>query len=386
MVSIRSGRCWSVLIAAAACLATNGLPAAAAPPSQPAAWSLTGSLRVARGDQPAVLLLDGQVLVAGGLDAAFTSLKSAELYDPTTRSWSLTGDMVAQTAAAPATVLPDGDVLVAGGCHGGSCGTLTKVAQLYDPAEGTWSATGSLPSAREDGTATLLTSGALAGDVLLAGGCCLSNNDPLASALLYDPSTGRWSTTGSMAVGRLGASATLLPSGEVLVEGGEGAAGAPLASAELYDPATQEWTATGSMGRGRTAQSATLLPNGTVLVAGGCCIVNGGLPIPSAEIYTPSTGRWTPTGKMANGRWDDVAVLLKSGTVLVAGGCCVGGGGEYLASAELYTPSTGKWTTTASMQDPRADFSANLLPDGRVLVEGSCCSTRTAELYTPATG
>ncbi len=62
--------------------------------------------------------------------------------------------------------------------------------------------------------------------------------------------------------------ATLLPNGKVLVAGGFGSSG-PLASAELYDPATGPWSPTGSLATARYVHTATLLPNGKVLVAGG---------------------------------------------------------------------------------------------------------------------
>src|SRR5207244_841009 len=115
---------------------------------------------------------------------------------------------------------PNGKVLVAGGWNTIS-GYLTS-AELYDPASGTWTVTGSLNTARDGHTATLLPNG----KVLVAGGVI----PYLSSAELYDPATGSWSTTGSLITARAGHTATLLPTGKVLVAGGNDSA--PLSSAE----------------------------------------------------------------------------------------------------------------------------------------------------------
>ena len=149
---------------------------------------------------------------------------------------------------------------------------------------GTWTATGSLNAARYDHTATLLPTG----KVLVAGGY---NGSPLASAELYDPPTGTWTVTESLATARSEHTATLLPNGKVLVAGGTNT-DSNLASAELYDPASGTWTATGSLGTGRQSPTATLLPTGKVLVAGGF----GGFPateLASAELYDPASGTWS---------------------------------------------------------------------------------------------
>ena len=113
----------------------------------------------------------------------------------------------------------------------------------------------------------------------------------------------------------------------VLVTGGYN--GSYIASAEIYDPATGAWTATGSMATPRGGHSATRLADGRVLVAGGS---NGSAFVASAEIYDPATGTWTATGSMATPRYGHTATRLADGRVLVAGGVSR----HYLASAELF--------------------------------------------------
>jgi hypothetical protein len=129
-------------------------------------------------------------------------------------------------------VLPSGKVLVTGGFNG-ALGQLAS-AELYDPATGSWSATGSMLAPREAQTATLLPSG----KVLVTGGALFVRRERafqvLVSAEIYDPATGRWSLAGQMSSARAYHTATLLPSGKVLVAGGVrafSATGAPTACA-----------------------------------------------------------------------------------------------------------------------------------------------------------
>jgi N-acetylneuraminic acid mutarotase len=282
-----------------------------------------------------------------------------------------------------ATLLPNGKVLVAGGCtaplddcYGGHAGP-TSSADLYDPQTGRWTRTGSMGTARLFQTATLLPNS----KVLVAGGCGDPDCDSaLASAELYDPATGTWSTTGRMSAPRGEHSATLLPDGKVLVSGGRNPS--VLNSAELYDPATGTWTGTGAMTEPRFSFTATPLPTGKVLAVGGGNYANDSA-LATAELYDPVAGTWTVTGSMSSARGDYTATLLPDGSVLVAGGStdCIA---CTIDVAEVYAPSSGSWVVTGSMHMPRADYTATLLPDGTVLVAGGQSNgyaTPTSELY-----
>jgi WD40 repeat protein len=255
------------------------------------------------------------------------------------------------------------------------------------PGSGFWTATGSMVTPRSGHTATLLPSG----KVLVAGG--ESANVAMASAELYDPNTRTWTVTGPMVTPRSGHTATLLPSGKVLVAGGGTGVNA---SAELYDPATGTWTVTGNMVVSRALHTATLLPDGRVLVAGGSDVTKplgiGGSPeiVATAELYDPRSGTWSATGSMSTSRRDHTATLLPDGTVLVVGGyrnADPGGGDrgpEPLDTAELYHPLRGVWTTTGAMDASMTDQGATLLPDGKVLVEYG--TSELVKLYDPGNG
>ncbi|HEY0092852.1 MAG TPA: kelch repeat-containing protein, partial [Archangium sp.] len=153
----------------------------------------------------------------------------------------------------------------------------------------------------------------------------------ITSQALQATSGGSSGLTGALANARSFHTATLLPSGKVLVTGGWNSGG-DLASAEVYDPGTGAWSPTGALANARSFHTATLLPSGKVLVTGG---EGSGGDLASAEVYDLGTGAWNPTGALANARRDHTATLLPSGKVLVTGGWNSGGD---LASAEVYDP------------------------------------------------
>jgi large repetitive protein len=234
-----------------------------------------------------------------------------------------------------------------------------------------------LTANRGDHTATLLANG----KVLIAGG---ADQDPtgagLASAELYDPSTGTFTQTGSMAVGRFLHTATLLQNGKVLIAGGAlTSTSAPVATAEVYDPATGIFTMTHAMAMAREQHTATLLADGRVLIVGGTTSTGTGdlQPTATAEVYDPSTGSFSVTKSMAETRTLHTATLLSSGKVLVAGG------GDENSTAEVYDPSTGSFSIADGMQVGRSGHTSTLLPNGSVLVAGGgvFAGLSSAELY-----
>jgi hypothetical protein len=132
----------------------------------------------------------------------------------------------------------------------------------------------------------------------------------------------------------------LLPNGQELVEGGSNDSGV-LKSAELYDPVSGTWRRTDSLADARSAHTATLLPNGKVLVAAGSHSNDGLHPLASAELYDPASGTWAAAGNLGTGRFSHTATLLPDGHVLAAGGYLFGP----LTSAELYTSEGGAGIT-----------------------------------------
>jgi len=221
-----------------------------------------------------VLLHDGRVLAVGGWDSRLTAVADTALYDPAVGDWSAAAPLGIGRRLHTATVLADGRVLVAGGVTDGQSyvsGGLSS-AELYDPATGGWSPTGGMTGERYGHSATLLPDGR----VLVAGGERIRSADApltLSSAELYDPATGSWTATGSMHDARWQHQAVALLDGRVLVmdamvDTGYPATAGP-ALCELYDPAVGSWSALGTTGVPRMAHQAVQLPDGTVFAVGG---------------------------------------------------------------------------------------------------------------------
>lgn len=338
----------------------------------------------------ATLLRDGKVLVVGGVsgivDGRAAMAATAELFDPDAQGQRGAGTWLAATAGPSeqpitprhghtASLLPDGTVLVAGGSSGSSQGGLAGV-EIYTHAgtSGTWSAARDVARNSTYPTATLV-----GGRVLMVAGKDRPEtfgDEQRWVPVLYDPGTGRWTERGPLQASRLAHSASLLPTGQVLVAGGrrELTSTRITDTAELHDPAAPDptWTLTDSMETRRFGHANALLPGGRVLVAGGAGTIEGrdgsrfapGLPLVAAEVYDPASGTWSLVPDMGTARGPRFSADLPDAASLAPGPTATLLSADPFGSA--FTPDSEKCGTNC----------------GKVLVVGGS-GDRTADLFTP---
>src|SRR6266566_7254335 len=242
----------------------------------------TPELQLARAGHTATLLADGRILIVGG-ETANGPVSRAEIFDPAAGGFSVTGSSVVARADHTATLLGDGRVLIAGGRH---FTTLLDATELFDPATGSFVPLPlTLRRPRAGHSATVVADGTL----LIAGG------DDAGSAEMLDPAKGNSTLLPTLlAVPRAYHAATLLESGNVLIVGGVGRDNSPLDSVELFDPATVSFDfAAPVMQVARVQPSLRVLPDGKVQVIGGS-------RDNSLEVFDPAAGAFGGYAQLLN--------------------------------------------------------------------------------------
>ena len=288
-------------------------------------------------------------------------------------------------------LLPDDMVLATGGSA--SRGSLDD-AEMYDAQHNAWSALPRMPEARNQHTATAL----LDGSVLVAGGTS-ATGDVLATAALFH-ANGTWTPTGLMSQPRWGHTALRLEDGRVLIIGGwarayPGPGVPPDPTADLFDPSTRRFTPVAPPPGVLWGSMFASLPDGRVLMAGGEDPTQGSTS--QARIYDPKTNAWMSARPMPVSRTYGVATTLANGKVLVAGGdqaqaSPAAAAPQLLSGAILYDPVHNAWSKIADAPTAISQGfgGAVLLRDGRALsfaADFSGGSTDvTAVFYDPATG
>jgi hypothetical protein len=237
-------------------------------------------MNVPRDSHTATLLADGRVLVTGGLSGGDGTgnpvEKTAEVYDYRTGAWSLTDAMSNARFGHSASLLTDGTVLVAGGADPRGDGVYTRRAEIYEPAANKWRPAAPMLSERGNHVAERLADGSL----LVAGGYTLPANETnrTQASERWVPALSRWVAAGEMTVARAAFAGVQVPGGQYVVSGGR------TPTAELYDPVSGTWSPTASMAESRNWHRLVLLFDGRVLACGG---ENATGALASAELYLP---------------------------------------------------------------------------------------------------
>jgi len=311
--------------------------------------------------------------------------------------WQLSGtaigrpDVVLQTLTVPdaglrftpnwrgnpaSVVLNDGRVLIIGN---------EQPAEIFDPATSSIAlTTGSMLRTRNEATATKLPSG----NILIVGGSYWDGTHTVTPATteIYNPATGTFTAGAALPSGRAYHRATLLTNGRILITGGWSIDSSfntqGLPNAWLLDAGGNLIASIATAGA-RHYHSATLLPDGRVLIAGGYGLSPSFVSV-SAEIYDPSVGNGSfsaTASPMLNWSGEHTATLLttgpRAGQVLIAGG-----GAAYPAlrtAGEFFNPATTSFTAAPGLLEPRLNLSATALADGSIVFAGGQIDWATNE-------
>jgi Galactose oxidase, central domain/Kelch motif len=373
-------------------------------------WRTTEGLNKPRDGFVALPLAEGRALVTGGINQDQQSYSSTYIYDPEGETWTKSGLLGTARTGPAATVLRDGRVLVVGGYyHVKPPEDAMSVPEAALAAFGAGPLPGGPSSTPPPADVDVPNVGAA-----------------LATAELFDPATGEWSATGSMTYARFGADAVTLDDGRILIVGslfgyGHGVTVDERAydSAEIWDPATGRFSLAGRLPdldtaalEQQAAPGANPPPSNdrlTLEIGSLVALDDGGAVLIGREGVAEYKGMsgaatrsfrfdadsrtWTEIGRTFAAAFEPgevpfvtlgvpsmagaMAARLPDGRVLVAGGA-----GEMIHYAkyvdqtntsdavEAYDPTSGTWSSLPAMPQPRAGGATVSLPDGSVLLVG----------------
>lgn len=282
--------------------------------------------------------------------AAWLMLLPGQSSGPAINRWTVTADMASARAAACSALLTDGRVLVAGG--NGPSG-VTNTVELYNP-DGTFASAPPMKQARTGASCVALQDGR----VLVAGGS--DGTTSLASAEVFDPAKSAWTPIDNMEKARYRHTATLLPWGAVLIEGGEGSG-----TVELYRT-NDTFLTVGQLSTARQDYAVAAISNRRVLIIGGS---DGRSALSSIDVFNANDNSISPAGQMLTARTKFGASTLLDGTVLITGG--YDADGNILQSSEIFDPAKGESVAGPDMGTRRAEHQSYTLPNnGSVILIG----------------
>jgi fibronectin type 3 domain-containing protein len=332
-------------------------------PAQVGQWSAVNNWPIVA--VHAALLPTGDVLAWSD----YSSSDGAQLWRPSTNTFTPKPETVVDLFCAGHAYLADGRLLVVGGITGTTDDLGPFNGTIFDPTTGTWSQGSQMFAGRYYPTATTLPDGR----VLVQGGTTTCGTCIADIPEIYDPVANRWTKLGTKArmAFKYYPHSFVLPDGRILVSSQDDQA----ISSQVLDLNTQTWTTVDA--RVFDGHSAAMYLPGKIIKAGTATVDNPGFPsAPTAYVLdmTQPSPAWQPTGSMAFPRSYLNLTILPDGQVLATGGSTVTDLANFSAAvyaAELWSPITQTWTTLSSAQVPR-EYHSNglLLPDATVLVVG----------------
>ena len=335
-------------------------------------WRETTPLPKMRSSFASVALQDGRVLVAGGYNELDASYSSSYVFDRVTETWSKTGLMTVARTHPGAALLRDGRVLLVGG-------------YFYAPE-----------------------AGSIGDGIILARSSTYDVEVPpigraLATAEVFDPTTGEWTPTGSMRYARSGPEVVTLTDGRVLVVGSSPddvrTDERAFDTAEIYDPTTGRFTSVGALPdidyKAISRLGVKLPPSAPTpgVVGSLVALSDGGAVLIGyegwwkhwAEVvrsfrFDPGDKTWRDIGRTyaavyepvesatrTVSRVDAVVAGLQDGSVLVGGGYL---GGRATRHVERYDPAADAWSRLPNMPQARASAMGIALADGSMVLVG----------------
>ncbi|MGZ3451215.1 MAG: kelch repeat-containing protein [Polyangiales bacterium] len=325
-------------------------------------WTLRASMSTPRREHAATLLADGRVMVTGGVASStvFDSVSSTEIYDAKTDSWTTAAPMKNARSDHGAVLLPDGRLFVAGGFASFSSTPLSS-AEIYDPKTDKWTSAAPLAAARGFPELAMAPSGsvlAIGGEIALSA---------LSTVERYDVAGDRWDPATALKYGRTRFTLTPLGDGTVLLVGSATTSGPPNERLDLATSTSK--IIAGVPGGPRWGHTANRLPSGKVLVVGGQEPSTDAV-YDDAYLFDPATETWSTLPKIGRGATNHASVPLSDGSVAIVSGTTSHDSMGAIGTSEIDRWDGTKWSIFGGLTVEHAFSRVVTLSDGSSLLIG----------------
>jgi hypothetical protein len=234
---------------------TPRLPSAELYNSSTGAWTRLPDMLTGREGHRAVLLTNGKVLIIGG---SGNPDLYAELYNPAIKAFERAGASPLQLSGSTVVQLRDGRIFIAGGIQGKQA---VQYSMIYDPATNRFTRGANLDIVKYKAGAALLPDGKV---IIIGGSDNRDWNGKYSSTEIYDPQRNTFTKGPSLHFGRfkLNNAIVTLRNGAIVVAGGND-------HIEILRPGDTAFALAVKLDQPYYFSTATLLPSGSILLAGG---------------------------------------------------------------------------------------------------------------------